>query len=322
MKILRKGKDWKVLADKLSQRFSKLKVDYIAPLESKWNKNLIDTLARIETEKVKTVTEMITAGRVVFADPQFGLDSFEVKNNILHISLRPTNYFYAALDVKAASMPKFQSERIELGRKFYGNDYALFGRVLAVNSVIELGDGSLLMQFRGPEHMDYRLTFHNVGGHPKSDDRNEEGKVTDWQGVMKTQTQRELGILKDEIKSVELIGLAENIHTHKPDLLYVTHVNLTKEEITKRKGPEDWEQMGKIFIDKDEIVNLLKKNQVKGEIYFPKGTPTTTNYLGIKKLVKTFGLDPTTSNNFCPVGEACLVLYLQMKDQDLSGIYQ
>ncbi len=322
MAPVRKTKDWELLVDRISQPFSpdELVVEHLPRREVPWNGRLLDTLAKMETERTRAVSEMIAAGRKVFDAPQFHLSNYEVRDGVLRIKLRPTDYFSAVLDNKAASMPEFQAEMMDAGEHAYGDVYALFGRVLAANSVIKLADGYFL-QFRGPDVMDYRLAFHNVGGHPKKENRDGRGQVADWHGVMISQIANELGISKEEIESVELMGIAENTHTRKPDLLYTARVGLGISELAEGRGAEDWEQAGKYLVGNGEIREFLQKNQEKGKIHLPGETPPIARYM-FERLIKMHGLDPTTSTNFCPVGEAGLALYLQMEGADLSDIYR
>jgi len=188
--------------------------------------------------KGNVVYEIKLKGRKIRADPQYGLLNYEVKDGTLKLCLKPVTYYEALVDWKLGQMPEIKEKVERISSKYLDNPYALFGRVLAVNTSIRLSDGSYLLTYRDPETFDYWLSFHNVGGHPKEKDKAPDGFVYDWVEVMKTQIENELGIERELISDVKLLGLAHNVHTYKPDLLFESYVNITPEELIRRKGIE------------------------------------------------------------------------------------
>lgn len=340
--------DWELLVHCLDGKLNpdNIIVKTVSRPSIPFDKEIHQLLGKLDTIKSSTVHEALLSGRKVTAGPQYGLAGYRVPKGTLEIDLKTVTYYDNLQDWGLAQYPGLQRTAIELGGRKFKNVSTFFGRVLAANATIfllkekmgrryrsKIKRGSeipkdayrpILLTFRGADQFDYWLNFHNVGGHPKKDDKEEDGFVYDWHNVMKTQIIKELGLRPKDVAKVELIGLAENMHTYKPDLLFKAYINKTPEEMfSLEAGKEREEIMGKVVLDgPDELYRFMAENQEKGEIHHPSDTSRDYRYLIDSVLnSKDNKLDPTTNTNFCPVGEANWALVLQMKGYDLTPIY-
>ncbi len=304
----------------------------------------------LEQLTASAVFEAQQDGRKVGAGPQFGLASYEVNEGTLELGLKPVTYYTNLQDWKLAKSPVLQKRVMDASSRVLGDPLALFGRVLAANATIQLlregaqdnyqteiesgrvlpedAYGPILVSFRDPTQFEYWLALHNVGGHPKKDDTRPGEQLPDWNLVMRNQIKRELGVNPSSIVYLELLGLAENVRTRKPDLLYFSRLNLAPSQILASQGGEEREELqGLIPVEGFEgLYELLEHNQRKGSIYTRAGSGMDgvhrrMNEFMMRKQIERRGLDPNTDNNFCPVGEACMALALQRKGYDVSPIY-
>lgn len=310
-----------------------------------FDNELHEILGQLDTIKGEVVHEALSGGRKLSAGPQWGLYDFSVSSDgILELLFKPVTYYDNLVDWGLARRPQLKKRVMDVSEKKLGDPYALHARVLAANATLQLlkegselsykdeienGEilhsdayGPILLNFRDWTQFEYWLTFHNSGGHPKKGDKGDNEIVHNWHYVMKSQLVKEYGIDMNSIVDLRLIGLAENVHTNKPDLLYFALVNETPSQVLKRKGEESDEFLSLVILENlDELYELVERNQEKGKFYFPK-SPSRTFYSTLSSTIKERGLDPNTSNNFCPVGEACLASVLQDHGYDLSKVYE
>ncbi len=304
----------------------------------------------LEQLTASAVFEAQQDGRKVGAGPQFGLASYEVRDGTLDIVLKPVTYYTNLQDWKLAKSPVLQRRVMEVSNRVLEDPLALFGRVLAANATIQLlREGAqdsyqteiesgkvlpeeayspILVSFRDPTQFEYWLAFHNVGGHPKKEDTRPGEQLPDWNLVMRNQIKKELGVDPSSIVYLELLGLAENVRTRKPDLLYFSRLNLAPSQVLASQGGEEKEELqGLIPVEGfDELYELLEHNQSKGRIYTRAGSGMDgvhrrMNEFMMRRQIDRRGLDPNTDNNFCPVGEACMALVLQKRGYNVSPIY-
>jgi len=348
MNYVIEAKDWKLLIDSFKHPLNpdKIIAKPFPKLEIPFDNEIHEILCELDTIKSDVVHDAKIKGRKVKAGPQWGLADYKrMSDGTLELHLKPVTYYDALQDWGVAQNPELKKKVLEVSERKLGDTFALYGRVLAANTSIQLlregiqnsylheiengkelpNDcyGPYLVTFRGADQFDYWLAFHYVGGHPKKGDKAESEVVHDWHRVIASQVAKEIGVGLKYILNPRLRGLAENKHTHKPDLLYEIRINKTPSELFKLEdGTEREELLGLALMnDLDEFKNFVEKNQIKGKIYHPKDTSPVFRYVVKSVISLKGGFDPTTSTNFCPVGEANMALLLQSKGYDMTKIY-
>ncbi len=353
MEYITETKDFKILAHGLDKELNpnKVEVKAVPYQEIPFDNEIHDLLGKLDTLKSEAVYEAKTAGRNISAGPQWGLADYEIKNNTLVLSFKPVTYYDNMMDWKLAQNPELQKRVLEVSEEKLGDSYALLGRVLAANTSVKVlsedayaeskkeiesmkseetplelpeeAYNTFILNFRGADQAEYWLNFHNIGGHPKRGDKPEDTVVHDWHYVMTTQLVNELGIDQIDVAKMNAIGLAENTHTRKPDLLFETYINKTAKQILLGEdGIERDESLGLISLNGlGGLYTFVKNNQEKGKIYHPEDVSPAYKFLTNSVIKSKGGLDPNTNSNFCPVGEAQMALELQLNSYDVSEIY-
>lgn len=300
---------------------------------------------RCELDKLRyqAISDAEKKGRSVYPGPQWGLVRHALSpDRVLELDFQQVVYYDNMKDWLLAQNKELQNKAMEIGQRKCGDPYAFFARVMGATAVVQLlreditssersrirnGEiiddayGPVVTVFRGSDQFEYWLTFYCAGGHPKKDDRKKDGVPEDWHEVVKSQVVKELSIPIEMIPRPKLMALAENTSTHKPELLYKVRVNMTPKQIYELKGGrEELEVLGLTVVGLDELMDLIKNNQQKGVINHPRDISPQYRHL-MRKIVESKGLDPNTSNNFNPPGEAAFALLLQRLGYDFSGVY-
>lgn len=273
----------------------------------------VDLFMRIEEVWSRKVKEAFEKGRTIFPGPLYRLSSYMVSVGKLVLSLGPTDYReFLGTNVEAGKDPEYMKTLILRGSERSYDTDAFISNPLAICSVVETSDGKIVAGLRSDKVGEYPRCWHTVGGHP--DPRHYQHKRPDMFDAMAREIESELGIDRNEIEDMRLLGLMRNTRTRKPELLFETRLSIPYNGIKARRGTERDEHLAIFGVDSiDALIDFLNANQ--GNFSFPE-----PNNLSSAEMVnlKPSSRPQNTTSFIVPPGEANWIMYLATKDVDIS----
>jgi len=272
----------------------------------------VDLFLRIERVWTEKFVNTVKKGGKMFAGPKYRLSSYHSDEKGITLDLGPTDYReLIGTNAEAGGDPEYMKELIERGEKEFEDSDAFFSNTLGICSAVETSDGKVLVGLRSDSVGEYPRCWHVIGGHPEP--KVYQGKDIDLIDAMDREIIGELGIEYDERKSTQVLGLARNQRTRKPELLFSTQLYLTFDEIRDRRGTEKDEHFALFGLSHDELIDFLSANQK--EFTFPEGHDLSSED---QERMAPKGKHPNTVNFFVPPGEANLVMHLACKGLTVS----
>ncbi len=121
----------------------------------------------------------------------------------------------------------------------FGADY--FSNPLGTSAIIVTADGYLLFGRRSERVLCHAGYMHTFGGMIEPEDRRPDGAYDVFAAVAR-EVAEELHIAEDEIDRLICTGLARDIATYQPELLFDAHVKMTKRQVLERFAAHDDEE--------------------------------------------------------------------------------
>ncbi|MBU2633733.1 MAG: NUDIX domain-containing protein [Nanoarchaeota archaeon] len=176
----------------------------------------------------------------------------------LILNLGITDYgVFVATNNAAKQDPKFAKYLMENGEKFYGNKFAYFASPIGNCAIVESSDNKIAFIKRADNVYDYPGFYDTPGGHPEPTKHSFDSKGQF--DAIKDEVSEEIGIPKESIEEVYLIGIAVNKENFgKPDMLFYL-----KTKLHSNKMDINEEVSGLEKLSKDELFKRLKENTFK-----------------------------------------------------------
>lgn len=217
---------------------------------SAWRENQVeiaedDRYLPETTEEMKAAAEARFASRRAKNPKLFDGDAFHL--DLLHSIIQP--------DLVVFTVSKMKYSLYDIARKEYVEKYGwkTIPTGMGMNAVIVTSDSKIIMHDRFPQ-TDHALKISIIGGVYDG------GHPFDY---IRKEIQKELGINREELKKILLIGLSNRLDERiNHELTFFIKTSVSSNQILKREGSAE-EKEGKIFfVDQDPISfkEYLKRN--------------------------------------------------------------
>lgn len=164
-------------------------------------------------------------GRDLFSGPMTRLIDWSRSANSLHLDLGPTDY---------RTFVGTNLRHPEIADRYSADALA---NPLGVSIAVITSDNQIVLQKRSQNVFELPGYYHVGGGNVEPVDV----AGPDAPGIASTvqrELEEELAITPEQIAELVCLGLAENVHVRKPDLLVASYVTLSSIEIAPRQNPE------------------------------------------------------------------------------------
>lgn len=263
----------------------------------------MDIFQRIEETWSAKFRDALEKGKILFAGPQYRLSKYEIlADGRMKLALGPTDYReFIGTNAEAGKDSVWLEELYSRGKTRYNDGNAFFSNALAICSVVITADEKIIIGLRSDKVAEYPRCWHTIGGHPDPKPFLPARKI-DLFKAMEEEIEEELLVDKEEISSIRLSGLAENVHTLKPELVFFTQLTCSFEDLKNRRVENKADEHFRIFgTYTEDLREFLINNQTN--FSFPPGHPTQISLIPTEK-------PSATSNFFVPSGEAAWDLFL------------
>ncbi|MFQ5620938.1 MAG: hypothetical protein ACE5FT_03775, partial [Candidatus Nanoarchaeia archaeon] len=254
--------------------------------------------------------EAVRSGGMLYVKSKYRLSGVEERDGKLHLRLGVTDYReYQGTNIEASRDEMYRENLILRGLERFDDPLAFFSNPLGIDSVLETADGQLVVGLRSDAVGEYGGTFHCVGGHPEPKDY---VVSPDLFHAMKKEIMEEIGVHRENIEGMKILGISTNAWSLKKDVLFYSKIKQTFDEI-KHHLAEDEKEHSHIFgLPKEQLIPFLIENQTTFTL--PPNNLTLEERSRLTPSTPT--LNPT--NHFCPPGEAAFILYLLNEGVDVK----